>query len=40
MNKKYVVELTEQELARIQEILYMEGTSRGIQNRYLIIMMD
>jgi hypothetical protein len=40
MNKKYVVELTEQEPARIQEILYMERTSRGIRNRYLIIMMD
>lgn len=41
MNKKYVVELTEQEPARIQEILYMEGTSRGIRNRCrIIIMMD
>lgn len=36
MNKKYVVELKQEERERLQQLLHTKETSRGIRNRCLI----
>lgn len=39
MNKKYVVKLNDEERERIRQLLHTKGTSRGIRNRCLILML-
>lgn len=39
MNKKYVVELNDEERERIKQLLHTKETSRGIRNRCLILML-
>ncbi|MNC76430.1 hypothetical protein D3C75_1281470 [compost metagenome] len=39
MNKKYVVELKQEERERLQQLLHTKETSRGIRNRCLILML-
>ncbi|MEC0169121.1 hypothetical protein [Paenibacillus graminis] len=39
MNKKYVVELNDEEREKIQQLLHTKETSRGIRNRCLILML-
>ncbi|WP_322906127.1 helix-turn-helix domain-containing protein [Paenibacillus sp. SGZ-1009] len=38
MNKKYRVELQEQERQHIQQLLHRKGTAQGIRNRGLILL--